>query len=73
MQCKKNQSVAQDLWPSGVNFHIVAAALLSFGANVPKSTTFVKCVAQFEKCVAQLNNCSSAVGGEKNCQRIQVG
>ena len=45
------------LWPSvGVTFHIVATAtdaLLTFGANVLKSTTFVKCVAQFKKCVAQ--------------------
>ena len=44
--------MAQDPWPSSVTFHIVDAAahaLLTFGANVPENTAFVKCVAQFEK------------------------
>ena len=58
MQCKENQSVAQDLCFGLLLvslFHINAAALLTFGANVPESTTFVKCVAQFKKCGAKLN------------------
>ena len=32
---EENQSVAQDLWPSGVTFHIAAAhALLTVGAQI---------------------------------------